>query len=52
MKPSNFSEKHKLVAENAGVLPLAGLRRLQDKGKKIVCVISGGNRRINYSFPN
>lgn len=36
-------EKHKLVAENAGVLPLAGLRRLQDKGKKIVSVISGGN---------
>ncbi|NLP28986.1 MAG: threonine ammonia-lyase [Clostridia bacterium] len=36
-------EKHKLVAENAGVLPLAGLRRLQERGKKVVCVVSGGN---------
>ncbi|MCT4598361.1 MAG: threonine ammonia-lyase [Vallitalea sp.] len=36
-------EKHKLVGENAGVLSLAGLRRIQDTNKKIVSVVSGGN---------
>jgi len=36
-------EKHKLLAENSGVLPLAALTRLNAAGKKVVCVISGGN---------
>lgn len=37
-------ERHKLIAENAGVLSLAGLKKLGDmKDKKIVCVVSGGN---------
>jgi threonine dehydratase len=36
-------EKHKLVAETAGVLGLAALRKLDVKGKKVVCVLSGGN---------
>ncbi|MDP4089535.1 MAG: threonine ammonia-lyase [Bacillota bacterium] len=36
-------EKHKLIAENAGVLPLAGLKRLTEKDKKVACVVSGGN---------
>lgn len=36
-------EKHKLIAEAAGVLPLAGLKKLREKGKKVVSVISGGN---------
>jgi threonine dehydratase len=36
-------EKHKLVGENAGVLSLAGLRKIQDTNKKIVSVVSGGN---------
>ncbi|WP_163192815.1 threonine ammonia-lyase [Clostridium thermarum] len=36
-------EKHKLIAENAGVLPLAGVKRIADKDKKVVCVVSGGN---------
>lgn len=36
-------EKHKLIAENAGVLSLAGLSKLNCHGKKIVSVISGGN---------
>lgn len=36
-------EKHKLIAENAGVLSLAGLRKLNCAGKNIVSVISGGN---------
>lgn len=36
-------EKHKLIAENAGVLPLAGLKRIAEKDKKVACVVSGGN---------
>lgn len=36
-------EKEKLVAENAGVLALAALKKLPYKDKKIVSVISGGN---------
>lgn len=36
-------ERHKLIAEAAGVLPLAGLKKLKTKGKKVVSVISGGN---------
>jgi len=36
-------EKHKLVAENSGILPLAALKKLNVKDKKVVCVISGGN---------
>ncbi len=36
-------EKHKLLAENAGVLPLAALKKIPGTGQKLVCVISGGN---------
>jgi len=36
-------EKHKLVAESAGALPLAALRKLKGRGLNTVCVISGGN---------
>lgn len=36
-------EKHKIVAENSGILSVAGLKKLNVKGKKIVSVISGGN---------
>lgn len=36
-------EKHKIVAENAGILSIAGLRKLQVKDKKIISVLSGGN---------
>ncbi len=36
-------EKHKMIAETAGILPLAALRKLKVWGKKIVCVVSGGN---------
>lgn len=36
-------EKHKLIAENAGLLALAGLKKLEVKNKKIVSLISGGN---------
>ena len=36
-------EKHKLIAENSGVLPLAALKKLTDRGKNVVPVVSGGN---------
>ncbi|MBR5163358.1 MAG: threonine ammonia-lyase, partial [Schwartzia sp.] len=40
-------EKHKLVAEGAGVLSLAALPKLKMRGKKIVPIISGGNIDIS-----
>lgn len=36
-------ERHKLVAENAGVLSLSALKYLNVKGKKVVSLVSGGN---------
>ncbi|WP_041693334.1 threonine ammonia-lyase [Peptoclostridium acidaminophilum] len=36
-------EKHKIVAENSGILPLAALKKLGVRDKKVVCVLSGGN---------
>ena len=36
-------EKHKLVAEASGVLPLAALKHLNTRNKNVGCVISGGN---------
>jgi threonine dehydratase len=36
-------EKHKFVAETAGVVSLAGLRKRAKPGKRLVCVMSGGN---------
>ncbi|MBI9013932.1 MAG: threonine ammonia-lyase [Clostridiales bacterium] len=36
-------EKHKLVAENAGLLALAGLKKLDVKNKNVVSLLSGGN---------
>ncbi len=36
-------EKHKMIAETAGVVPLAGVRKRAAAGKNIVCLISGGN---------
>lgn len=36
-------EKHKIVAENAGILSVAGLKKLNVKNKKIISILSGGN---------
>ena len=36
-------EKHKIVAENSGILAVAGLKKLNVTGKKIISIISGGN---------
>ncbi len=40
-------EKHKLVAEGAGVLSLAASRKLDFKGKKVAAIVSGGNIDIS-----
>ena len=36
-------EKHKIIAENSGILSLAALKKLKQKNKKVVSVVSGGN---------
>ena len=40
-------EKHKLIAEGAGVLSLAALTKLPFKGKKAAAIVSGGNIDIS-----
>lgn len=40
-------EKHKLIAEGAGVLSLAALNKLPFKGKKVAAIVSGGNIDIS-----
>nr|WP_200803903.1 threonine ammonia-lyase [Eubacterium uniforme] len=39
-------ENHKMVAENSGLLTIAALKHLKEKGKKVVSIISGGNMDI------
>ena len=36
-------EKHKIIAENAAILSVAGLKKLKEKNKKVVSILSGGN---------
>lgn len=36
-------EKHKIIAENSGILPIAATKKLKEKNKKVVSIISGGN---------
>lgn len=36
-------EKHKIIAENAAILSIAGLKKIKEKNKKIVSILSGGN---------
>ena len=40
-------EKHKLIAEGAGVLSLAALSKLHFHGKKVAAIVSGGNIDIS-----
>ncbi len=42
----DMMEKHKLIVENAGLLPIAALNHLDCKGKNVVCVLSGGNMDV------
>ena len=39
-------ENHKMIVENSGLLSVAALNHMDVKGKKIVCVLSGGNMDI------
>ena len=39
-------ENHKLIVENAGLLPIAALYHLKCKGKNVVPVLSGGNMDV------
>jgi threonine dehydratase len=39
-------ENHKMVVENSGLLPIAALKQLDCKGKKVVCILSGGNMDV------
>jgi len=39
-------ENHKMVVENSGLLTVAALKKLDCKGKKIVCILSGGNMDV------
>ena len=36
-------ERHKIICEAAGALPLAAIKKLNTRNKNIACVVSGGN---------
>jgi threonine dehydratase len=38
-----LTEKHKLLVETSGAASVAALKQLQFTGKKVVCILSGGN---------
>lgn len=38
-----LAETHKIIGENSGILSLAGIKKLNVKGKKIISILSGGN---------
>lgn len=42
----DMMEKHKLVVENAGLLTVAALSHLEERGKNVVSVLSGGNMDV------
>lgn len=42
----DMMEKHKMIVENAGLLPIAALNHLNCKGKNVVPVLSGGNMDV------
>lgn len=39
-------ENHKMVVENSGLLSVAALKQMDLRGKKVVCVLSGGNMDV------
>lgn len=42
----DMMEKHKMIVENAGLLPIAALSHLKCRGKNVVPVLSGGNMDV------
>ena len=39
-------ENHKMIVENSGLLTVAALKQMDVKGKKVVCILSGGNMDV------
>lgn len=39
-------ENHKMIVENSGLLSVAALRHIDCRGRKIACVLSGGNMDV------
>ncbi|HJA67841.1 threonine ammonia-lyase [Lachnoclostridium sp. An169] len=39
-------ENHKMIVENSGLLSVAALKQLDLRGKKAVCILSGGNMDV------
>lgn len=39
-------ENHKMIVENSGLLSVAALKQMDLRGKKVVCVLSGGNMDV------
>ena len=39
-------ENHKMIVENSGLLSVEALKQLDCKGKKVVCILSGGNMDV------
>lgn len=39
-------ENHKMIVENSGLLTVSALKQLDCKGKKVVCILSGGNMDV------
>ena len=42
----DMAENHKMIVENSGLLTVAALKHLDFKGKKVVSVLSGGNKDV------
>ena len=39
-------ENHKMIVENSGLLSVAALKQMDLTGKKVVCILSGGNMDV------
>ena len=39
-------ENHKMIDENSGLLTVSALKKIDCKGKKVVCILSGGNMDV------
>ena len=39
-------ENHKMIVKNSGLLSVAALKQLDCRGKKVVCILSGGNMDV------
>ena len=42
----DMMERHKMIVENAGLLPIAALHHLECRGKNVVPILSGGNMDV------